>query len=92
LPVIGLYFSLRCRNFITSFLSTLAAGLLMPLVLPGACAWIWTFYVGSSIYLPPLVSASGGGALVLLLLAAILWSRLYQRLRKRGFPLERSET
>src|SRR5207245_11135246 len=30
LPVIGLYFSLGCRNFLTAFLSTLATGLLMP--------------------------------------------------------------
>ena len=37
-PVFGLYFSLRCRNFITAFLATVAMGLLLPLVLPRAAA------------------------------------------------------
>jgi hypothetical protein len=32
-PVFGLYFSLRCRNFIAAFLATVAVGLLLPLVL-----------------------------------------------------------
>src|SRR6266436_2878019 len=40
LPVIGLYFSLRCRNFITAFLSTLTAGLFTPLFLPPFLAFL----------------------------------------------------
>ena len=40
-PVFGLYFSLRCRNFITAFLATVAVGLLLPLVLPEALRALW---------------------------------------------------
>jgi hypothetical protein len=33
LPVIGLYFSLRCRHFLTAVLTTISAGILLPEVL-----------------------------------------------------------
>src|SRR5205807_10025457 len=47
LPVIGLYFSLRCRNFMTAFLATLAVGLLAPMVIGAVCGFFWTAYVGN---------------------------------------------
>src|SRR4030095_16404120 len=34
LPVIGLYFSLASRSFITAFLGTIAAGVLVPSIFP----------------------------------------------------------
>jgi ABC-type transport system involved in multi-copper enzyme maturation permease subunit len=35
LPVIGLYFSLRCRNFMAAFLLTLVSGLFLPILMTG---------------------------------------------------------
>jgi ABC-type transport system involved in cytochrome c biogenesis permease component len=35
LPVVGLYFSLRCRNFLSAFLLTLVSGVFLPIVLTG---------------------------------------------------------
>ena len=39
LPVVGLYFSLRCRNFMTGLFCTLLFGLLVPMVAP-ALHWL----------------------------------------------------
>jgi ABC-type transport system involved in multi-copper enzyme maturation permease subunit len=84
IPVVGLYFSLRCRNFITAFLSSLGAGLLMPLILP----LLWrvsdpTSAVG--------IGSSGPAAFVQLILAGFCWSRLVDRLKKRNFPLDKTD-
>jgi len=46
----GLYFSLRCRNFIAAFLFTLLVALLLPLVSAALFPWITWFYGGSSSY------------------------------------------
>ena len=47
IPVIGLYYSLRCRHFMTAFLSTLAVGLVLPLVVPGLIRFAYWIYVSS---------------------------------------------
>jgi ABC-type transport system involved in cytochrome c biogenesis permease component len=97
-PVVGLYFSLRCRNFITAFLATVGVGLLLPLILPDLAKVVWQAYVRTSAHfswerfdvsweMRPCVSA----AVCQILLAAFYWNRLHRRLRKRGFPLQRSE-
>jgi hypothetical protein len=91
LPVLGLYFSLRCRDFITASLATLAVGLLLPLVLPALVQAMWRSYVFSgpqfSWDMRPCLSAAG----YQVLLAAFCWNRLYCRLKKRAFALQRAE-
>jgi len=88
LPVIGLYFSLRCRGFVGAFLWTLAVGLLLPLMLSPVLDLIWWAYYNGS-------SASGGAmrpsvpaAFCQLVLAVIFWRRLHRQLRERAFHLE----
>jgi len=90
-PVFGLYFSLRCRNFITAFLVTVAMGLLLPLVLPQALrALWWTFFnPGQDFSWEPRPSLSA--AVCQVVLAVVCWDRLLVRLKNRAFPLERTE-
>jgi hypothetical protein len=85
-PVIGLYYSLRCRSFIGAFLATIAAALIAPVVLPGAIRFMnlygaWPWRVGPSIF----------GSLVQGVTAIVCWVGLQERLRRRAFPLERGE-
>lgn len=90
LPVIGLYFSLLCRGFITAFLASLSVGVLLPVFLDrlGAFAW-WTFFPTNS----PLETSFGArpGAVVFQAgLAAGLFYATRRRLEDRQFPLERT--
>jgi hypothetical protein len=90
-PVFGLYFSLRCRNFITAFLATVAVGLLLPLVLSelfGAIRWA---YSNSNAGLSWDMRPSLGAAVCQGILAVFCWDRLFHRLKQRAFPLERTE-
>ena len=89
-PVFGLYFSLRCRNFLSAFLATAAAGLLVPVVLPELLHAFWLAYAFPGPYFSEL--RSGGLAAVCQgALGALCWQRLHRRLKRRAFPLERSE-
>jgi len=90
LPVIGLYYSLRCRAFITAFLWTIMVGLVLPVALPGLLQLVWWVYALSGAT-RPLFSRSVGSGLLQFGFAILCWKRLYQRLVKRAFPLERSE-
>ena len=91
LPVIGLYFSLRCRNFITAYLSTLVVGLLGPVILSALLGWLGWLYDARSAFFSLDARASLRAAVCQLFLAAFCWVCLRQRLRKRAFPLERPE-
>jgi ABC-type transport system involved in multi-copper enzyme maturation permease subunit len=90
LPVIGLYFSLRCRNFISAFLSTLAVGLLLPLVLSLVLRFVWWLYSDSNSLYGWQVGPSASAALPQIVLAVLCWHRLRDRLKRRAFPLEES--
>jgi ABC-type transport system involved in cytochrome c biogenesis permease component len=90
LPVIGLYYSLRCRQFMTAFLSTLAVGLALPMIVPGLMRLVWWFYAGSANN-GPLFEYSSYVSCLQLGLAAVCWNRLYHRLVNRSFPLHRGE-
>jgi ABC-type transport system involved in multi-copper enzyme maturation permease subunit len=92
LPVTGLYFSLRCRGFISAFLWTLAVGLLLPLAVPFIVENAWQLYVDTfSVYAGsrPMLSYEHA-AFAQLALAVIFGPLLYRRLRKRAFHLEES--
>jgi ABC-type transport system involved in cytochrome c biogenesis permease component len=90
-PVFGLYFSLGSRNFIIAFLATLAVGLLLPLVLPQALRALWGVLSDPNAVFSWDPRPSLGAAVCQLLLAVVCWDRLFVRLRKRAFPLERTE-
>jgi ABC-type transport system involved in multi-copper enzyme maturation permease subunit len=91
-PVFGLYFSLGSRNFIIAFLATVAVGLLLPLVLSAVFgAVLWAYSVSNSGVLWDM-RPSWQATICQGLLAAFCWHRLHRRLKKRDFPLERTET
>jgi ABC-type transport system involved in multi-copper enzyme maturation permease subunit len=90
-PVFGLYFSLRCRNFITAFLATVAVGLLLPLFLSALLGVIQWVYASSYAVFSWEMRPSSRAAICQGLLAVFCWDRLYRRLKQRAFPLERTE-
>ena len=92
-PVFGLYFSLRCRNFLTAFLATVGVGLVLPLVLPEAlrAMWWWLNYANPSLDFSWEMRPSGRAAICQGILAVLCWDRLFLRLKKRAFPLERTQ-
>jgi ABC-type transport system involved in cytochrome c biogenesis permease component len=90
LPVIGLYFSLRCRGFMSAALATALLGIVVPLLLPGALERLWWTYISypGSLNLDP----SGGASVIQFLIAVICWLRLHDQLKRRSFPLQRATT
>ena len=87
-PVIGLYFSLRCRNFMAAFLATIVVGLILPPILAQMAIVFWSSYTQTDS--DSLLFPAGGAAFCQLVFAAILWERMRTRLRQRTFPLERT--
>jgi hypothetical protein len=90
LPVIGLYFSLICRNFITAFLATLAMGLLLPALLPSLGLLDGYLAMAYGARVPAGYPSSTGSGWLQLIIAVICFVRLRSRLRARAFPLERT--
>ena len=90
-PVFGLYYSLRCRNFLTAFLTTVAVGMVLPLVLPEVFRVMWGVGGGANpngeLFFG--FGPSVRGAVCQMILAVVCWNRLLLRLKKRAFPLER---
>jgi hypothetical protein len=89
-PVIGLYFSLLCRNFITAYAASILAGL----VVPWALSILFTRFSASS---GAGLSGTIASAPVLVsqiffqvVLGAVFYGVLWRRLQNRAFPLERS--
>jgi ABC-type transport system involved in multi-copper enzyme maturation permease subunit len=92
-PVFGLYFSLRCRNFLTAFVTTIVVGLVLPLVLSDLLrALWWVGHVDPSAVFEWQMRPSAPGAICQGMLALFCWERLLLRLKKRTFPLERTRT
>ncbi len=101
LPVIGLYFSLRRKSFISAFLFTLFTGLLLPL---GVAFVLSTGFdpLGQGVFFPggfadpkPLVRLVNSMVfvnLLQLLIAALVARRLHRDLKHRNFPFYRSVT
>lgn len=84
IPVIGLYFSLRCRHFIVAFLLTLVSS-----TVPG-----WVLLLSVALVGFPMGGASpqlfAMPAILQLGIAGICLFGLIQRLEKRAFPMERT--
>ena len=89
LPVFGLYYSLRCRNFLPAFIFTISVGMLMPLGLAHVLRALWFLNGNSLPFLWGQMRPSGLATVCQVILAVYCWRRLYRRLEKRGFPLER---
>ena len=87
-PVIGLYFSLRCRNFLTALIWTVLVGLIAPAILLTVVRVAVTFLRGV------LVLDLGGANFLFhpvvyqVIVASVLWLRLHQRLTQRRFATE----
>jgi ABC-type transport system involved in multi-copper enzyme maturation permease subunit len=89
LPVIGLYYSLRCSRYITALLATVAVGLLAPFLFSVLLSWTWYLLQPNAVWSMGPVHYSALTAWALqLVLAVVLWDRLLANLRKRSFPLE----
>jgi ABC-type transport system involved in multi-copper enzyme maturation permease subunit len=92
LPIIGLYFSLQCRNYIMGVLCTLGAGLFLPLTAPMLLGWlVWFLSTATTPMLAPEHLDIWAG-LLQFVLALVCWSRLVHCLKRRAFPLENSDT
>ncbi len=87
LPVVGLYFSLRCRNFIYAFLATLVVGLLVPLLLPPIIGLLFWLFTDTDSYYEWGIHLSAWAGLCQFGLATIFMPLLHARLRKRTFVL-----
>jgi len=85
IPVIGLYFSLGCRNFLSAFLATLTVTLLIPIMLPPLLNFLFLGPFGRTPF------SMLRSALFQFVIAFGCWLRLNVRLRNRDFPLERVE-
>jgi len=88
LPVIGLYFSLCCRNVLSAFLSTIGVGLLLPLAISSLLRFFWFFEMWIPWRMQPTSGPASFGQSVF---AIICWFRLHDRLKRRAFPLDRRE-
>jgi ABC-type transport system involved in multi-copper enzyme maturation permease subunit len=93
LPVVGLYFSLRCRSFLTAFVLTVLVGYGLPSI-AGRAAAAGLLAVGDVAGAPAVSVGPGGFATLASLLAQAglacwAWLRLTRALERRAFPLER---
>ncbi|MDW8309710.1 MAG: hypothetical protein RMK20_10085 [Verrucomicrobiales bacterium] len=89
-PVVGLYFSLRSRSFLTAFVLTVVVGLVLPRAawwIPGAISPLLTADLTSALVLTGVL-----WALVHAVLVAGVGTALIGRLKRRDFPLERALT
>jgi ABC-type transport system involved in cytochrome c biogenesis permease component len=94
LPVIGLYFSLRCRGFMTALLATLCGTFAIPLIIAVIIALWWMTVAPVTGYTSygsiEVAGASLPTALVQGIVATTCWKLLHARLKTRSFPLDRA--
>jgi ABC-type transport system involved in multi-copper enzyme maturation permease subunit len=89
IPVVGLYFSVQCRYFISALLLTLAFVFVVPPLLVFIMKFShWSFAAGNAdFYWRTEMTATT--CFIQLLLAGYLGRRLHRKLEQRTFPLER---
>ncbi len=96
LPVIGLYFSLRCRSFLAAFIATLLSTFVVPwllqLLFGYACATLaWLLNQPVPLFVHRVFDVSWfGGSVIHAAFALLFGKSLHRRLVKRAFPLERT--
>jgi len=89
LPVVGLYYSVSCRHFISAFLLTLGAVLALPAALMAAIRFVWWLWTGGQTAFELAGLGDAGLMATQLLLAGVFGVRLHRRLTSRSFPLDR---
>ena len=94
LPVVGLYFSLRCRHFLSAFLCTLFTGLALPLIVRALLLRGRPDSYARSLTAPgdptPWLALSAFVILLQLAIAACLALLLFRNLRNRSFAFSRT--
>ena len=92
LPVIGLYFSVRCRHFVSAFLLTLVTALGLPFALSPVISFIAFIYTNAltASYDKFAEKLWAVPSLVQGALALLTATLLRRRLGRRNFPLERT--
>jgi ABC-type transport system involved in multi-copper enzyme maturation permease subunit len=92
LPTIGLYFSLRCRAFMTALLVALVMAFVLPCFLGSIIAFCWAnvAVTGFGYASYNLNVTIGFVVVVQAFIAMACWRRLYARLETRSFPLDRA--
>jgi ABC-type transport system involved in multi-copper enzyme maturation permease subunit len=92
LPIIGLYFSLRCQSFIAAFLMTLITGVLLPSVFSKVIQFLLRGlvydYTGAYAYEFNSIAWLLAQSLPILL-ALMAWTLTHSRLEQRRFSFER---
>jgi ABC-type transport system involved in multi-copper enzyme maturation permease subunit len=91
IPILGLFFSLQARNFVSAFLATLLLGLLLPMFLPELLRFFPNFFRQTPLGFEWNIGPSPVAAIWQLLIAGLFYEQLYHRLKHRAFPLERKE-
>ncbi len=93
IPSVGLYFSVRCRNFISAFLMTVVVGMVLPMVFVGLVSFLAGAQSNQNRYGEIQELWRGiyaGSFLVQFILGSYLLGKLSQKLNDRSFPLERT--
>jgi hypothetical protein len=93
LPAIGLYFSLRCRNFMVAFVASVTVGLAAPWLI--SLVWIWLAPVVSHFSGNPSEAMDSRYAVLLRIIfqgafGALGYNWLLKKLEQRAFPLDRT--
>lgn len=88
LPIIGLYFSVRCRSYLAAFLGTVLCSLFLPRVIERALAAL--SLLGSNAPLELSLGCRPNAIVIECLFAAGFGLALYRRLERRNFPVERA--
>jgi ABC-type transport system involved in multi-copper enzyme maturation permease subunit len=92
LPAIGLYFSLRCRTFMTALLATLSTCFVLPFVIGSVFVFWWSsfdMWHGNGSY-DFFMAAPWLLMLLQVGIATLCWKMLLARLKTRSFPLDRA--
>jgi ABC-type transport system involved in multi-copper enzyme maturation permease subunit len=87
-PVIGLYFSVRCKAFISAFLFTLAFVFVLPLGLVMLVRFVAWLSSDTNSFFDGGTDPGSQMWFVQLVLAAFLLRRLHHKLATRSFPLD----
>lgn len=89
IPVVGLYFSVQSRHFITALLLTLGGVFVVPLLLTLTVGFLQWLLGAESVYFDWNANLTGQLCFFQLLIAWVLLRRLHHKLEHRSFPLER---
>ena len=90
LPVIGLFFSLRCRNFVGGFLLTAVFGILAPMILEQLAEFAWWSFSSDDNSFDWSLNLSPWVLVAQLALAVVFAVWLRRRLATRSFSFNRT--